>query len=180
MRDCQCIGFLWKDARVGVWAGDKPQIVGSCQSSGSLKCDQYHRAALHPRDEASLGLFGSRKLSLNQWISTARHHLSVIQTPPVSKEMGKVSAQRRRGGGGTAGLKVCQRGRGQGANSSTRAGLPVPSWQTEQNIKYLPEVLQMEELKTEEPFTRQFRGSINISSKPRLGAQTNKKGGVSP
>lgn len=102
MRDCQCIGFLWKDARVGVWAGDKPQIVGSCQSSGSLKCDQYHRAALHPRDEASLGLFGSRKLSLNQWISTARHHLSVIQTPPVSKRWEKFL---RRGGEVGAGLR---------------------------------------------------------------------------
>lgn len=38
-------GGFWKD--VGV--GEEPQIVGSCQSRGSLKCDQYHQVPLHPR-----------------------------------------------------------------------------------------------------------------------------------
>lgn len=53
-------GF-WKDARAGEEAGEEPQILGSCQSRGSLNCDQYHQAPLHPRHEARLGLFGSRK-----------------------------------------------------------------------------------------------------------------------
>lgn len=123
MRDCQCIGFLWKDARVGTWVGDEPQIVGSCQSSGSLKCNRYHRAALHPWDEERLGLFGNRKLSLNQRILTACHRLSVTQTSPVAKKMEKVF----KGGAVGAGLRVCQRGWGQEADSSARAGLPVPS-----------------------------------------------------
>lgn len=42
-------GGFWKDVGVGEEAGEEPQIVGSCQSRGSLKRDQYHQAPLHPR-----------------------------------------------------------------------------------------------------------------------------------
>lgn len=38
----------------------------------------------------------------------------------------------------------------------------------------------MEEAKTEELLPGSSEGAVNISSKPRLRAQTNKKGGVSP
>lgn len=85
---------------------------------------------------------------------------------------------------GTKGVS-CGWGKGAGwrrirTDSSTHGGLPVPSWQRERHSKCLPEVLQMEKSKTEDPLQGILEGTINISSKLRLHTQTNKKGSVSP
>ena len=66
------------------------------------------------------------------------------------------------------------------ADSSTHGGLPVLSRQKERHTKCLPEVLQMEKSKTENPLQGILEGSVNISSKLRLHTQTNKKGSVPP
>lgn len=94
----------------------------------------------------------------------------------------------RHAGSQTPELMVHQKGAGRGGqrrwgwqriytDSSTHGGLPVSSWQ---HSKCLPEVLQMEESKTEGSLQDVLEWTINISSQLRLRTQTNKKGSMSP